>query len=41
MVGNGESAKVLNKLGFKVIGESEVYCLLRKETVPRIKLVLE
>jgi len=41
MVGNGESAKVLNKLGFKVIGESEVYCLSRKETVPRIKLVLE
>lgn len=41
MVGNDGSAKVLNKLGFKTIGESEVYCLSRKETVPSIKLVLE
>ena len=40
MKGNDDSAKVLKKLGFKITGEGEIYCLSRKETLPCIKLVL-
>ena len=40
MKGNGASANVLRKLGFKKTGEGEIYCLSRKETLPCVNLVL-
>ena len=40
MIGNDDSANVLNKLSFKKTGEGEIYCLSRKETLPCINLVL-
>jgi 8-oxo-dGTP diphosphatase len=41
MVGNDVSAKVLKKLGFKVVGASKIYCLARQETVSCVELVIE
>jgi ribosomal-protein-alanine N-acetyltransferase len=38
--GNAGSANVLKKLGFEAIGEGEIYCVPRKETVACIKLEL-
>ena len=40
MTGNDDSARVLSKLGFKITGEGEVYCLSRKATLPCINLEL-
>ena len=39
--GNTGSSNVLMKLGFKEIGECEVYFLSRKKTMPCIKLLLK
>jgi ribosomal-protein-alanine N-acetyltransferase len=39
--GNDQSAKVLKKLGFKEVGESQIYCRPRREIVSRVDLILE
>ena len=39
--GNTASAKVLEKNGFKKVGEGEVFSLSRQETIPCVKLILE
>ena len=39
--GNSQSVKVLSKLGFKPIGESQIYCRPRREIVSRVDLILE
>ncbi len=38
--GNEHSARVLEKLGFIIIGEDEIYSCSRKQTMPCITLVL-
>jgi len=38
---NTTSAKVLEKMGFRPVGEGEVFSLSRQKTIPCLKLVLE
>ena len=40
MTGNDNSARVLEKLGFRKTGEGETYCLSRKASLPCVTLVL-
>ena len=40
MLGNGDSANVLKKLGFREIGESEIYSIALGESRPCVKLEL-
>ena len=39
--GNTASENVLEKNGFKKVGEGEVFSLSRQETIPCVKLILE
>ncbi len=41
MKGNHASAKVLEKLGFRTVGQGELFCLARNETVPCTLLELD
>jgi RimJ/RimL family protein N-acetyltransferase len=38
---NTTSAKVLEKMGFRCMGEGEIFSLSRQKTIPCLKLVLE
>jgi len=40
MIGNEQSGKVLKKLGFREVGEIEIYSISRGESVPSIRLLL-
>ena len=40
MIGNEQSGKVLKKLGFREVGEKEIFSIARGESVPSIRLLL-